>query len=494
MKKKDDYKGLFYADIDTDHKSYEGGAHFRYIDLFNILTRLCKRNSTSKKKKEIKKNSLSQGKNKNKNNSNSNMSMNNSKNKSSKNIFINEEKKPFNFLINYNKKKLKNNEENKSKSKSKCLNNSHNYNNQSKLGITQLLNLKINNNRNLYNISDLENNSKFSNISKLKEKKIIFDNVNIIKHQPKSRNSQDKKIITKTNNNNICDYYNNNYNYFFVEQKIDKIKEKDKNIMTNKSKKIISSHNNNTYLDYFKITKITPRSRGSINKNTVMLNIRRLKNKNNIQNSLYNINDNSNMNISNKSNSFVKKRKNRLSYDHNNSKISKIGYRFSTNTTYGEEFISKKIKNNFTINKSPILNNSLNKKKTNMTLLTVNKTDENKKQNIIESNNNNSKSKITKNKNKKLINVNNNTVLKYINHYIVKGNKGFKRQNSKNTFFYSYRNKYIINNLQKKISDNTYNNILKKNKNDVNVNVNKNKIQCKMSSRNSVINNNNKIL
>jgi hypothetical protein len=89
--------------------------------------------------------------------------------------------------------------------------------------------------------------------------------------------------------------------------------------------------------------------------------------------------------------------------------------------------------------------------------------------------------------------VNNNTVLKFINQYIEKGKIGFKRQNSKNNFFYSYRNKYIINNLQKKIADNTYNNIIKKNKNDVNINnisFNKSKIVYKKSSRNSVINNN----
>jgi hypothetical protein len=109
-----------------------------------------------------------------------------------------------------------------------------------------------------------------------------------------------------------------------------------------------------------------------------MLNIRRLKNKNIIQNSLYNINDNSNVNINHKSNSFVKKRKNRLSYDQN-SKISRMGYKFSTNTTYGEEFISKNKKNNFSMNKSPTLNKSLNKKKISMTLSTINKIDETKK-------------------------------------------------------------------------------------------------------------------
>ena len=483
MQNKCEYKGLFYAKIDSEHKYYEGGAHFKYIDLFNILDILAKKNSNSKNKKEPKKNSLSQGKNKN--NSNANISINKSKNKSTRNLLIYEDKIPFNILINYYKKKLNNNEENKSISKSKNLNNSHNYNNQSKLGMNQLLNLKINNNKNLYNISDLENNSKLSNVSRIKEKKISYDNINIIKHKPKSRNSQDKRIRTKTNNNNnIYDYNDNNYNYFFVEQKIDKIKEKEKNIMTNKYEKIINSQNNNNYLDYFKITKITPRSRGSLNKNTVMLNVRKLKNKNIIQKSLYNVNDNSN--IKKISNSFIKKRKNSISYDHN-SKISKIGYKFATNTTLGEEYIAKNKKNNCKINKSPILNYSLNKKRNNMTLLTLNKNDE--------SSNKNNKNKIENNKNKnekiktkKINNVNNNKVLKYINQYIIKTN-GFKRQNSRNNYYYSYRNKYILNDLPKKITDNTYNNVLKKSKNDININFNQTKIHYKISSRNSIINN-----
>lgn len=168
MKNKCDYKGVFYAKNESEQMYFEGGAHFRYIDLFNIL------------KKIQKKNSLSQGKHNSNNNNNTNISTNKSKNKSSKNLLISENKIPINFLINIHKNKVKkmnsNIEENKSLSKSKNLNSSHNYNNSiSKLSITQFLNLKINNNKNLYNISDLEN-SKLSNIPK--EKKISYDNIN----------------------------------------------------------------------------------------------------------------------------------------------------------------------------------------------------------------------------------------------------------------------------------------------------------------------------
>ena len=490
MQNKCEYKGLFYAKKDSGQKFYEGGAHFKYIDLVNILKKLSKNNSYSKTKKEVKKNSLSQGKNNP--NSNNNASTNKSKNKSSKKLLISENKTPINFLINFHKKKINNNEGNKSL---KNLNNSHNYNKSSNLGITQFLNLKINNKKNLYNISDLENNSKFSNISRLKEKKISYDNINInIKHQPKSRNSQDKRIKNKTKkdnsclNNNIYDYNDNNYNYFFIEQKIDKIKEKQKNTTNCKYKKIINSQNTNNYLDYFKITKISPRSRGSLNKNTIMLNIRKLKNKNIIQKSSYNIKDNNS--ITNITKSFIKKKKERLSFD-KNVKISKIGYNFESNTTTGEDLNIKNKKNNYKNNKSPILNDSLYKRRSNMTLLTLNKFDESlyKKCSKIGKNNSNSNSKNKIEKNKKFNN--NNKILKYINQYIIKQN-GFKRQNSRNNFFYSYRNKYILNDLPKKITDNTYNNAnaFKKNKNnEVNINYKQPSFHYKMSSRNSIINN-----
>ena len=494
MQNKCEYKGLFYAKNDSNHKYYEGGAHFKYIDLYNILKILSKKKSYSIIRKEIKKNSLSQGRN-NKNSNNNALSINKSKNKSSKNLLISENKTPMNFLVNYHKKKIiSNNEENKSLSKSKNLNNSHNYNNLSNLGVTNMLNSKVN--KNLYNISDLENNSKLSNMSRLKDKKISYDNLNI-KHQPKSRNSQDKRIKTKTKkdnasclaSNNIYDYNDNNYNYFFLEQKIDSIKEKQKNTTNSKYKKIINSQNTNNYLDYFKITKITPRSRGSLNKNTVMLNIRKLKNNNIIKKTIYKFKDNNSMsNITNiTNNSYIKKKKDRLSFDRN-TKLSKIGYKFisnTSNTTTGDDtnIKIKCKKNNIKNNKSPILNDSLYKKRNNMALLTLNKFDESlyKKYSKIINNNN------------KVINSNNNKVLKYINQYIIKSN-GLKRQNSRNNFYCSYRNKYILNDLPKKVIDNTYNNVnaLKKNKNNeinINLNINQTKIPYKKNSRNTIINN-----
>ena len=112
-----------------------------------------------------------------------------------------------------------------------------------------------------------------------------------------------------------------------------------------------------------------------------------------------------------------------------------------------------------------------------MTLLTLNKYDDKKK-------NSNSKNTIENKIDKKINNINNNKVLKYINQYIIKSN-GLRRQSSRNNFYSSYRNKYILNDLPKKIIDNTYNNANALNKNnEINLRGN-----YKMSSRNSIINN-----
>lgn len=433
MKNKCEYKGLFYDKKDSSHKFYEGGAHFKYIELFNALKKLSKKKIFSKSKKEKVISSLSQRKINNY--LNYNISKNKSKNKSTKNLLISGNKTPLNYLINYSKKKIINDiNKSLSKSKNKNLNNTH-YNNASNFDISHFLNLKIKKS----NINDKENNSRLSNISKIKENKKYFENLNI-KHQPKSRNSKDKRIINKTKqdnmsliNNNITEY-NKKYNYFFLEQKIDKKDFNNKNY-----KKIINSqNNNNNYSDNFKITKITPRSRGSLNKNTVMLNIRKLKNKDLIQKTFYNINDNKSIKMI--ANSFIKKKKNNISLDNN----SKNKYKLTANSTMAEDFnIKTKIKKNNCKNNisSKILKNSLNKKRNNMnmTLLTFNKTEKNIK---FENN------KIENNKNKNN-NVIINKIARHINKYIVRVN-GSKGQNNRNSIYFSYRNKYVLNDLSKK--------------------------------------------
>jgi hypothetical protein len=39
----EEYKGIYYNDDGDDQQYYEGGAHFKYIDLYEILLKLEKR-------------------------------------------------------------------------------------------------------------------------------------------------------------------------------------------------------------------------------------------------------------------------------------------------------------------------------------------------------------------------------------------------------------------------------------------------------------------
>lgn len=36
----EEYKGIYYNDDDEEQEYYEGGAHFKYIDLYEILLKL----------------------------------------------------------------------------------------------------------------------------------------------------------------------------------------------------------------------------------------------------------------------------------------------------------------------------------------------------------------------------------------------------------------------------------------------------------------------
>ncbi len=49
----EEYKGLYYND-NTEQKFYEGGAHFRYKDLYKILEELVKKANSKKIPKTVK--------------------------------------------------------------------------------------------------------------------------------------------------------------------------------------------------------------------------------------------------------------------------------------------------------------------------------------------------------------------------------------------------------------------------------------------------------
>jgi hypothetical protein len=48
-----EYKGIYYND-NTEQKYYEGGAHFKYNDLYKILEELVKKENSKKIPKTIK--------------------------------------------------------------------------------------------------------------------------------------------------------------------------------------------------------------------------------------------------------------------------------------------------------------------------------------------------------------------------------------------------------------------------------------------------------
>ena len=43
----EDYKGIYYND-DTERQYYEGGAHFKYLELYKILEELAKKLNSKK--------------------------------------------------------------------------------------------------------------------------------------------------------------------------------------------------------------------------------------------------------------------------------------------------------------------------------------------------------------------------------------------------------------------------------------------------------------
>ena len=46
----EDYKGIYYNNNDDEQDFFEGGAHFRYKDLYDILFQLEKRYNTQRQK------------------------------------------------------------------------------------------------------------------------------------------------------------------------------------------------------------------------------------------------------------------------------------------------------------------------------------------------------------------------------------------------------------------------------------------------------------
>ena len=517
MNDKKEYKGIFYDD-NSERKYYEGGAHFSYEELVNILKnirnqQILNETKSSKIKKEKEKeidkeNILNKG-----------PIISRQKNFSMKNIFscdnpiikkkmkknkdnnnINKEKendynlkiKKINFLRN-NVSKEKSQSKKKIKSKKK---NMYQSNSVIQIASGQCLNININNNynNNFININPsnniILNNSNSNPLRILKE--IISENKNG-KKKPQSRNSKSKgrNYKRKNNMNSSIEFnheYNYNYNYYLVEAGLDKSAKISGNKHSGKStgaQPSNSIHNisinglNNLNLTKYSQSNLgllglncldnsinsskifNKKKSGSNNKNNKVLESEnQIKEKNKkIKKDIIFLGHN--ININNKD-FCMKKNKNKgaLSLDKNNKKnINK--------------FINKNIKiNNFIKNNEvkqsvlgPIILNENNLQKLrnfNMTIFNIssnkNKSSTSKEKKIKYDLSNSKNKNININNNNIVKNNSNRNILKFANQSLLKS-ICLQNQNSRNIFNCSTKNKNKNgdNNLPKKLSEKSCN-------------------------------------
>ena len=257
MNIRNDYKGIFYED-NSERKYYEGGAHFSYEALYQILKNIKKQQSLNENKllsreketikqaplvsrqknfsmknifscdEQMKKNKIRK-KNSGNNINNINNEINNLNNNNNNESDIKKD-------INLKKLNFIRNNVSKEKSLSKKKNKNSNMNQSNSvihLNSGQCLNININNNfNNFININPNDNNinSKIilnnnNNSNPLRFLKELIDDNKSGKKRPQSRNSKSKgRNYKKKNNANSSIELNNeyNYNYYLVEAGLDK--------------------------------------------------------------------------------------------------------------------------------------------------------------------------------------------------------------------------------------------------------------------------------
>ena len=515
MNDKYEYKGIFYDD-NSERKYYEGGAHFSYDALFNILKNIKKQqiineNKAFIQKKEIdKENVLKQV-----------QIVSRQKNFSMKNIFScdNQVKKKIkknnnnnanndyncdfkikkiNFLRN-NVSKEKSLPKKKIKPKKKNMNQS---NSVIQIGTSgQCLNININNNynNNFININSsnninnnfiLNNNSSSNPLRFLKE---ILNENKSGKKKPQSRNSKSKGRNYKRNNNvnssiefNHEYNYNYNYNYYLVEAGLDKSAKISANKNSGKStgaQPSNSIHNLSLNgLNNLNLTKYSQSNMGflglscldnSINSSKIFSKnkngnnhkskILESENQTNDKNSKIIFLDN-NIDINNNE-FYVKKNKNKGALSHEKIDKKKFNSFINKNNQVNNYMNNNNIKQSVL---GPIILNEKNIKKIknfNMTIFNLssnknkNSLSKDKKTNLnLNKNNNNSNNNIFNN-NKNMLKCTNQSLLKSI---------CLQKQNSRNIFNSSVKNKNknIVNDISKKLSEKSCNvlgKILKKN-------------------------------
>ena len=513
MNNKHEYKGIFYDD-NSERKYYEGGAHFSYEALVNILKSIKKQqmineNKPFNQKKEIDKGNIlkqvqivSRQKNLSMKNifSCDNQVKKNIK-RNNNNIINNDYNydfkiKKINFLRN-NVSKEKSLPKKKIKPKKKNMNQSNSVIQIGTAG--QCLNININNNynNNFININSsnninnnfiLNNNSSSNPLRFLKE--ILNDNKSG-KKKPQSRNSKSKGRNYKRNNNvnssiEFNHEYNYNYNYYLVEAGLDKSAKISANKNSGKStgaQPSNSIHNLSINgLSNLNLTKYSQSNLGflglscldnSINSSKIFNKNKNGHNhKNKVLESESKTNDknskiiflDNNIDMNNKE-FYIKKNKNKGALSHDKSDKKKFN-----------SFINKKIqinnyKNNSNVKQSvlgPIILNENNIKKIKNFNMTIFNLSSNKNKNSL-----NKDKKVNLNLNKNNNNSNNNifnnskNLLKYANQSLLKS-ICLQKQMSRNIFNSSMKNKNpnVGNDISKKLSEKSCNvlgKILKKN-------------------------------
>ena len=241
-----DYKGIFYED-NSERKYYEGGAHFSYEALYQILSNIKKQQSLNEnrilnKEKDMLKQVPIVSRQKNfsmKNIFSCDEQIKRNKIKKMNNVNnINENKSNIKKDINLKKINYIRNNVSKEKSLPKKKNKNNNMNQSNSvihLNSGQCLNININNNFNNFininsnnnNINDkiILNNNNNNNSNPLRFLKELIDDNKIGKKKPQSRNSKSKgRNFKKKNNVNSSIELNNeyNYNYYLVEAGLDK--------------------------------------------------------------------------------------------------------------------------------------------------------------------------------------------------------------------------------------------------------------------------------
>ena len=468
MNDKYEYKGIFYDDI-SERKFYEGGAHFSYQALVNVLKKIKKHQMKEKEYDSEKESILKQV-----------PIVSRQKNFSMKNIFscdnpmikynyakknnINNKNNENNFNIKIKKVNLLRNNVSKEKSLSmKKLKSGKKNMNQSnsviQIGSGQCLNININNNYNNNFININPNNNINNNIilnnnnsNPLRFIKELLNENKSGKKKPQSRNSKSKGRNYKRKNNNINSSiefnreYNYNYNYYLVEAGLDKSAKLSGNKNSGKSTGAQASNSVHNIsingLNNLNLTKYSQSNRGLFGLNLLdnSINSSKIFKKNKAGNSNKKVVESENK-INDKKNDkeyYIKKNKNKgaLSLDKNNKN------NFNS-------FINNNIKlNNFVNNKDqkkgvfrPIILNENNIKKLknfNMTIFNIS-SNKNKNSSSKEKNNVDYKNNICKNISKNNNN-SNRSILKFANQSLLKS-ICLQKQNSRNIFNFSLKNK-----------------------------------------------------